>query len=127
MVITCMKKKVWIKSNSIQNAREITCMQKRVNIKSNSMQEAVVVTCMKREGQGVEARAPPSLFLADGLVGFNGEVFAKHIHVSHLRCVHRSHFQSGFLNYSSREQSIHPFTFTDSCKLRQISETLACI
>ena len=61
-----MKKKVWIKSNSIQNAREITCMQKRVNIKSNSMQEAVVdvVTCMKREGQGVEARAPLSLFLA---------------------------------------------------------------
>ena len=64
MVITCMKKKVWIKSNSIQNAREITCMQKRVNIKSNSMQEAVVVTCMKREGHGVEARAPLSLFLA---------------------------------------------------------------
>ena len=55
MVIPCMKKKVWIKSNSIQNAKEITCMQKRVNIKSNSMQEAVVVTCMKREGQGVEA------------------------------------------------------------------------
>ena len=55
MVITCMKKKVWIKSNSIQNAREITCMQKRVNI--NSMQEAVVdvVTCMKREGQKLEA------------------------------------------------------------------------
>ena len=57
----------------------------------------------------------------------DGPVFAKHIHVSHLRCVHRSHFQSGFLNYSSQEQSIHPFTFTDSCKLRQISETLAYI
>ena len=68
-----------------------------------------------------------SLSSSDGPVGFNGVVFAKHIHVSHLRCVHRSHFQSGFLNYSSREQSIHPFTFTDSCKLRQISETLACI
>ena len=26
--------------------------------------EDVVVTCMKREGQGVEARAPLSLFLA---------------------------------------------------------------
>ena len=66
MVITCMQKKVRIKSNSIQNAREITCMQKRVNIKSisGSRQEAVVVTCMKREGQGVEARAPLSLFLA---------------------------------------------------------------
>ena len=61
-----MKKKVRIKSNSIQNAREITCMQKRVNIKSisGSRQEAVVVTCMKREGQGVEAQAPLSLFLA---------------------------------------------------------------
>ena len=68
-----------------------------------------------------------SLSCSDGPVGFNGEVFAKHIHVSHLRCVHSSHFQSGFLNYSSREQSIHPFTFTDSCKLRQISETLAYI
>ena len=64
MVITCMQKKVRIKSNSIQNAREITCMQRRVNIKSNAMQEAVVVTCMKREGQGVDARAPLSLFLA---------------------------------------------------------------
>ena len=56
-----MKKKVWIKSNSIQNAREITCMQKRVNIKSNSMQDAIVVTCMQREVQGMEARAPRSI------------------------------------------------------------------
>ena len=128
MVITCMQKKVRIKSNSIQNAREITCMQKRVNIKSNSMQEAVVVTCMKREGQGVEARAPPSLYLALMVwLASMERFFAKHIHVSHLRCVHRSHFQSGFLNYSSREQSIHPFTFTDSCKLKQMSETLVWI
>ena len=41
-----MQKKMKIKFNSIQNAREITCIQKRVNIKSNSMQEAMVVTCM---------------------------------------------------------------------------------
>ena len=30
------------------------------------------------------------------VVGFNEVGFAKH--VDHLRCVHRSHFQSGFLN-----------------------------
>ena len=75
-------------------------MQKRVNIKSNLMQEAMVVTCMQREVQGVEAQAPcsiMSLSSTDSLVGFNEVGFAKHIHVNHLRCVHRSHFQSGFL------------------------------
>ena len=56
-----MQKKVKIKFNSIQNAREITCIQKRVNIKTNSMQEAMVVTCMQREGQGVELRGPRSI------------------------------------------------------------------
>ena len=34
IVITCMRKKVKIKFNSIQNDREITCMQKRMNLKS---------------------------------------------------------------------------------------------
>ena len=100
-MITCMQKKVKIKFNSIQNAREITCIQKRVNIKTNSIQEAMVVTCMQREGQGVELRGPRSIksFLAlISLVGFNEVGFAKHIYVDHLRCVHRSHFQSGFLN-----------------------------
>ena len=46
----------------------ITCKQK-MNIKSNSMQEAMVVQNKN-----------------------------KHFHVNDLRCVHRSHFQSGFLN-----------------------------
>ena len=94
-----MQKKVKIKFNSIQNDREITCMQKRMNFKSNSMQEAMVVTCMQMEGQGVEAEAPhsiKSLSSTDSLVGFNEVCFAKHIHV--VRCIHRSHFQSGFLN-----------------------------
>ena len=36
-----------------------------------------------------------------------------------------SHFLSWFLNYSSQEQNIHPFTFTVSCKLRKLSKTLA--
>ena len=36
MVITCMQKKVRIKSNSIQNAREITCMQKRIQLNAGS-------------------------------------------------------------------------------------------
>ena len=64
--------------------------------------------------RGGSSSSTQSLSSSDGLV------FANHIHVSHLRCVHRSHFQSGF-------QSMHPITFTDSCKLRQISGTLACI
>ena len=88
IVITCMQKKVKIKFNSIQNDREITCMQKRMNFKSNSMQEAMVVTCMQREGQGVKARAPRNIKSS----------WLQHIHVDHLRCVYRSHFQSGFLN-----------------------------
>ena len=55
------------------------------------------------------------------LVGFNGKFFAKRFHLSHS-----SHFLSWFLNYSSQEQNIHPFTFTVSCKLRKLSKTLAC-
>ena len=76
--------------------------------------------------RGGSSSSTQSLSSSDGPVGFNGEVLVKQIHVSNLRCVHRLHFQSGFLK-TSREQSIHPFTFTDSCKLRQIFETLACI
>ena len=94
MVITCMKKKVRIKSNSIQNAREITCMQKRVNIKSNSMQEAVVVTCMKREGQGVEARAPLSLFLAVMVRLASMERFLQSISMSAISDVSTGHIFS---------------------------------
>ena len=95
MVITCLPKKVKIKVNSIQN-REITCMQKRMNFKSNSMQEAMVVTCMQMEGQAEAPHSIKSLSSTDSLVGFNEVCFAKHIHV--VRCIHRSHFQSGFLN-----------------------------
>ena len=36
MVITCMKKKAKIKSNSIHNIMMLTCMQKKVNIESKS-------------------------------------------------------------------------------------------
>ena len=32
-----MQKKVRIKSNSIQNAREITCMQKRIQLNAGSL------------------------------------------------------------------------------------------
>ena len=74
-------------------------MQKKMNLKSNSMQEAMVVTCMQKEGQGVEAEAPhsiKSLSSTHSLVGFNKVCFAKHFHV--VRCIHRTHFQSGFLN-----------------------------
>ena len=53
-----------VQLNPERQGDHMHALQKRVNIKSNSMQEAVVVTCMKREGQGVEARAPLSLFLA---------------------------------------------------------------
>ena len=66
------------------------------------------------------------LFLCstDDQVRFNCKVFAKHIH---LKCDNSSHFLSWFLNYSSQEQNIHPFTFTVSCKLKKLSKTMACI
>ena len=40
MVITYMKKKAKIKSNSIHNIMRLTCMQKKVNIESNSPKTA---------------------------------------------------------------------------------------
>ena len=122
-----MQKKVKIKFNSIQNDREITYMQKRMNFKSNSMQEAMVVTCMQMEGQGVEAEAPhsiKSLSSTDSLVGFNEVGFAKHIHVDQMYTQVPFSVWISELIFSKAKHT-HPFTFTDSCKLRQISETLA--
>ena len=132
-MVTCMKKRVKIKSSSIRKDRAvpssrsgwrsnssktpwlspesrrgvnikynsfnqehmvITCMQKRVNIKSNSMQEAVVVTCMKREGQGVEARAPLSLFLAVMVRLASMERFLQSISMSAISDVSTGHIFS---------------------------------
>ena len=82
----------------------------------------MVFTCMQREGVAAQAQhCLLFLWSTDDQVGFNGKVFAEHIH---LRCGHSSHFLSWFLNYSSQEQNIHPFTFTVSCKLRKLSKTL---
>ena len=38
-----------IKSNSIQNAKEITFIQKRVTIKSKSVQKTMMAACMQRK------------------------------------------------------------------------------
>ena len=99
MVITCMQKKMKIKFNSIQNAREITCIQKRVNIKSNSMQEAMVVTCMQMEGQRGKLGLHTALSLFLALIAWlaSMKLVLQSIFMS-TRSVHRSHFQSGFLN-----------------------------
>ena len=99
IVITCMQKKVKIMFNSIQNAREITCMHQRVNIKSNSMQEAMVVTCMQMEGQRGKLGLHTALSLFLALIAWlaSMKLVLQSIFMS-TRCVHRSHFQSGFLN-----------------------------
>ena len=74
-----------------------------------------------------KARAPhsiKSLSSTDSLVGFNEVGFAKHIHVDQMYPqVPFSVWISELI--FSRAKHTHPFTFTDSCKLRQISETLA--
>jgi len=99
MEVTCMQKKVKIMFNSIQNAREITCMHQRVNIKSNSMQEAMVVTCMQMEGQRGKLGLHTALSLFLALIAWlaSMKLVLQSIFMS-TRCVHRSHFQSGFLN-----------------------------
>ena len=98
-MITCTQKKVRIMFNSIQNAREITCIHQRANTKSNSMQDAMVVTCMQMEGQRgkIGLHRALSLFLA--LIAWlaSMKLVLQSIFMS-TRCVHRSHFQSGFLN-----------------------------
>ena len=45
MWITCMQKKVNIKSSTVQNIMVITFMQKKVEIKSNTIQNTMVITC----------------------------------------------------------------------------------
>ena len=99
-------------------------MQKRMNFKSNSMQEAMVVTCMQMEGQAEAPHSIKSLSSTDSLVGFNAVGFAKHIHVAQMYPQVPFSIWISELIFS-RAKHTHPFTFTDSCKLRQISETLA--
>ena len=67
-------------------------LEEKDNIKSNSPKNARVFTCMQREGVAPQAQLC-LLFLCstDDQVGFNGKVFAKHIH---HRCGHSSHFLS---------------------------------
>ena len=122
IVITCMQKKVRIEFNSIQNDREITYMQERMNFKSNSMLEAMVVTCVQMEGQAEAPHSIKSLSSTDSLIGFN--LFCK------AYSCRQMYPQVPFSVWISeliflRAKHTHLFTFTDSCKLRQISETLA--
>ena len=93
-----MQKKVKIKFNSIQNDREITCMQKRMNFKSNSMQEAMVVPC-RWKGKGWKLRLHTALSLFLALIAWlaSMKLVLQSIFMS-TRCIHRSHFQSVFLN-----------------------------
>ena len=114
--ITCRQNRVKIKSNSHQNTTVVTCMQKKVMIKSNSLQDTMMVTCMQRmiredlHGKELKHGLCATLLALSssvGHVGFTGEVFAKHIHVGHLRCGHMSHScsllapQSGALRISA--------------------------
>ena len=77
----------------------ITCMHQRVNIKSNSMQEAMVVSCMQMEGQRGKLGLHTALSLFLALIAWlaSMKLVLQSIFMS-IRCVHRSHFQSGFLN-----------------------------
>ena len=52
MMTTCMQKKMKIKSNSIQNAREVTWMRKRVKKKYDSIKKARLDTCLQKKGEG---------------------------------------------------------------------------
>jgi len=119
MVITCMNNKAKIKSNSIQNimnhdahlhAEEgedrvklpqnsmwITCIQKRLKIKS--LLNGMDVTCMQMEGQRGKLGLHTALSLFLALIAWlaSMKLVLQSIFMS-TRCVHRSHFQSGFLN-----------------------------
>ena len=123
MVLTCMLKKVKIKFNSIQNNREITCMQRRVQLNTGKDGRH-----LHAEGRARGRRSGSTQHEISALIVW--QVFEKHIHGNHRRCVQlsTSHiFSLRVLNKSPGKQIMYPLTFTDSSKLSQISETLTCI
>ena len=71
MVITCMKKKAKIKSNSIQNVTMVTCREKRVKIKSNSPQNRMWITCRQKRAN-IKSSTVQNIMVIDHLYAEEG-------------------------------------------------------
>ena len=106
MMVTCMQKR--LKNKSLQNAMEVTCKQK-LEYKVQVITEHMVITCMQKkvkikfqlnpERQGDQMPSEEGKHQVQLNAGSHGgHLQGVELGVHHIRCVHRSHLQSGFLN-----------------------------